>query len=185
MLDPFKAYDIRGLYPQELNESLAYQIGNATATILKLAGKRYTVGRDMRVSGPMLKQAFIKGLVDGGVHVIDVGMLSTPALTFAMHLLDTAGGAQITASHNPAPYGGIKITAPGFKPVGAGTGMEEIEVLARSAKITKVAGGRIDEAVTIDAYAVYLAQLFKPKRPLKVVVDGGNGIIGTLVVIIR
>ncbi len=180
MLDPFKAYDIRGLYPQELNESLAYQIGNATATILKLAGKRYTVGRDMRVSGPMLKQAFIKGLVDGGVHVIDVGMLSTPALTFAMHLLDTAGGAQITASHNPAPYGGIKITAPGFKPVGAGTGMEEIEVLARSAKITKVAGGRIDEAVTIDAYAVYLAQLFKPKRPLKVVVDGGNGIIGTL-----
>ena len=180
MLDPFKAYDIRGLYPQELNESLAYQIGNATATILKLAGKRYIVGRDMRVSGPMLKQAFIKGLVDGGVHVIDVGMLSTPALTFAMHLLDTAGGAQITASHNPAPYGGIKITAPGFKPVGAGTGMEEIEVLARSAKITKVAGGRIDEAVTIDAYAVYLAQLFKPKRPLKVVVDGGNGIIGTL-----
>jgi phosphomannomutase len=180
MPDPFKAYDIRGLYPQELNESLAYQIGNATASVLKLAGKRYTVGRDMRVSGPMLKQAFIKGLVDGGVHVVDVGMLSTPAVTFAMHLLDTAGGAQITASHNPANYGGVKITAPGFKPVGAGTGMEEIEALARSAKITKVPGGRIDEAVTIDAYTTYLAKLFKPNRPLKVVVDGGNGIIGTL-----
>jgi phosphomannomutase len=180
MPDPFKAYDIRGLYPQELNESLAYQIGNATAVILKLTGKKFTVGRDMRVSGPMLKQAYIKGLVDAGVHVIDVGMLSTPAVTFAMHLLDTAGGAQITASHNPAPYGGIKITGPGFKPIGAGSGMEEIEVLARSAKITKVAGGRIDEAVTIDAYAEYLAKLFQPKRPLKIVVDGGNGIIGTL-----
>ena len=180
MPDPFKAYDIRGLYPQELNEALAYQTGNATAVHLKLAGKRYTVGRDMRVSGPMLKQAFIKGLVDAGVHVVDVGMLSTPAVTFAMHHLDTAGGAQITASHNPAPYGGIKIAAPGFKPVGAGSGMEEIEALARSAKITRVAGGRVDEAVTIDAYAAYLAKLYQPKRPLKVVVDGGNGIIGTM-----
>ncbi len=180
MPDPFKAYDIRGLYPQELNESLAYQIGNATAVILKLAGKRFTVGRDMRVSGPMLKQAFIKGLVDAGVHIIDVGMLSTPAVTFAMHHLNTDGGAQITASHNPAPYGGIKITGPGFKPIGAGTGMEEIEKLARSAEIAKAPGGRIDEAVTIDAYATYLAKLYEPRRPLKIVVDGGNGIIGTL-----
>ncbi len=180
MPDPFKAYDIRGLYPQELNEALAYQIGNATAQVLGLTGKRYTVGRDMRVSGPALKQAYIKGLVDAGVIVIDVGMLSTPAVTFAMHLLDTAGGAQITASHNPAPYGGIKITGPGFKPIGGGSGMEEIEAIARSAKIVKAPGGRIEEAVTIEAYAVYLAKLWNPKRPLKVVVDGGNGIIGTL-----
>ena len=180
MPDPFKAYDIRGLYPQELNESLAYQIGNATAQVLKLTGKRYTVGRDMRVSGPTLKQAFMKGLVDAGVIVIDVGMVSTPAVTFSMHHLDTAGGAMITASHNPAGYGGVKITAPGFKPVGGGTGMEEIEAVARAATIFKAPGGRIEEAVTLDAYAKYLAPLWKPKRPIKVVVDGGNGIIGTL-----
>ncbi len=180
MPDPFKAYDIRGLYPQELNESLAYHIGNATAQVLQLTGKRYTVGRDMRVSGGPLKQAYMKGLVDAGVIVIDVGMLSTPAVTFSMHLLNTAGGAQITASHNPAAYGGVKITAPGFKPVGGGTGMEEIEAIARSAKVFKAPGGRIEEAVTIDAYATYLAKLWAPKRPLKVVVDGGNGIIGTL-----
>jgi phosphomannomutase len=180
MPDPFKAYDIRGLYPQELNESLAYHIGNATAQVLNLTGKRYTVGRDMRMSGPALKQAYMKGLVDAGVIVVDVGMLSTPAVTFAMHLLETAGGAQITASHNPAPYGGVKITAPGYKPVGAGTGMEEIEAVARSAKVLKAPGGRIDEAVTINAYADYLAKLWAPARPLKVVVDGGNGIIGTL-----
>jgi phosphomannomutase len=180
MPDPFKAYDIRGLYPQELNESLAYQIGNATAQVLGLAGKRFTVGRDMRVSGPMLKVAVIQGLVDAGVHVVDVGMVSTPAVTFSMHLLNTEGGIQVTASHNPAAYGGIKITGPGFKPVGSGTGMEEIEQLARNAKIVKVPGGRVEETVTLDAYANYLAKLWAPKRPLKVVIDGGNGIIGTM-----
>lgn len=180
MPDPFKAYDIRGLYPQELNESLAYQIGNATAQVLGLAGKRFTVGRDMRVSGPMLKAAVVKGLVDAGVHVVDVGMLSTPAVTFSMHHLDTAGGIQVTASHNPAAYGGIKITGPGFKPIGGGTGMEEIEAIARSARIVKVPGGSVTEVVTLDAYAAYLAKLWAPKRRLKIVIDGGNGIIGTL-----
>lgn len=180
MPDPFKAYDIRGLYPQELNESLAYQIGNATAQVLGLAGKRYTVGRDMRVSGPMLKAAVIQGLVDGGVHVVDVGMVSTPAVTFSMHLMNTEGGIQVTASHNPAAYGGIKITGPGFKPVGGGTGMEEIEQIARNAKIVKKPGGSVEETVTLDAYANYLAKLWAPKRPLKVVIDGGNGIIGTM-----
>ena len=144
MPDPFKAYDIRGLYPQQLDEDLAYHIGNATAQVLGLRGKRYVVGRDMRMSGPMLKQAFVKGLVEAGVIVVDVGMLSSPAVTFAMHHLYTAGGAQITASHNPAPYGGIKITAPGFKPVGSGSGMEEIETIARAKQVVKAPGGRID-----------------------------------------
>jgi phosphomannomutase len=180
MADPFKAYDIRGLYPEQLDEQLAYHIGNAAAQVLGLAGKRFAVGKDMRVSGPALKQHFIRGLVDAGVVVVDVGMLSTPALTFASHHLDTAGGAMITASHNPAPYGGVKLTGPGFKPIGAGTGMEEIEQLARAKKVAKAPGGRVDEALTLDAYAVYLAKLLDLKRPLKVVVDGGNGIIGTL-----
>jgi phosphomannomutase len=180
MPDPFKAYDVRGLYPQELNEALAYQIGNATAQVLGLAGKRFCVGRDMRMSGPMLKAAVIKGLVDAGVQVVDVGMLSTPAVTFSMHHLDTAGGIQVTASHNPAPYGGIKITGPGFKPVGAGSGMEEIERIARACQIAKVPGGGVTEAVTLDAYAAYLAKLWAPKRPLTIVIDGGNGIIGTM-----
>lgn len=180
MTDPFKAYDIRGLYPSELNEALAYQTGNASAQVLGLAGKRFIVGRDMRVSGGPLKQAFMKGLVDAGVIVIDIGMVSTPTVTFSMHHLDTAGGAMVTASHNPAAYGGIKLTGPGFKPVSAGFGMEEIEALARSAKIVKQPGGRIEEVLTLDAYAAYLAKLWSPKRPLKIVVDGGNGIIGTL-----
>ncbi|MBA3684758.1 MAG: phosphomannomutase/phosphoglucomutase [Planctomycetes bacterium] len=180
MPDPFKAYDIRGLYPQQLDEDLAYHIGNATAQVLGLAGKRYVVGRDMRVSSPALKSAFVRGLLDGGVIVVDVGLLSSPAVTFAMHHLDTAGGAQITASHNPAAYGGIKITGPGFKPIGGGSGMEEIEALARAKRVAKAPGGRIEEALIHDAYAVFLAKLPMPVRPLKIVVDGGNGIIGTM-----
>ncbi len=180
MPDPFKAYDIRGLYPSVLNEDLAYRIGNATAQHLGLAGKRFCVGRDMRVSGPMLKQAFIKGLVDAGCIVVDVGMLSTPAVTYAMHHLETEGGAQITASHNPSPYGGIKITGPGFKPIGGDSGLAEIENLARRCLIQRCSGGRIEEALVIDDYATFLAAKLDLQRPLRIVVDGGNGIIGTM-----
>ena len=180
MAAPFKAYDIRGVYPEELDESLAEAIGNATAVQLRLSGKTFAVGRDMRVSSPMLKEAFIKGLLNQGVHVVDCGMLSTPAMTWAMHELDTAGGAQVTASHNPSQYGGLKITAPGFKPVGAGTGMEEIEALARANDFTAVDGGSHKEAVLHDAYSQWLCEHLDLKRPLKIVVDGGNGIIGTM-----
>ncbi len=180
MPDPFKAYDIRGVYPQELDEDLAYHIGHATAQYLNLAGKRFGVGRDMRESSPTLKSAFVRGLVEAGVIVVDVGMVSTPAHTHACHHLGTAGGAQITASHNPRQYGGIKITAPGFKPVGAGTGMEQIEALARAKSVAKRPGGRIDEAVTIAAYADLIAAQLRLKRPLKIVVDGSNGMVGTI-----
>ena len=132
------------------------------------------------LSGPYLKQALIKGLIDAGVTVVDCGMLSTPGLSFAMHHLDTAGGAQVTASHNPAPYGGVKITAPGFKPVAAGTGMEEIEKIARAKQVVTAEGGAMEEALTLDAYAEFLAPWLDLGRPLKVVIDGGNGIIGTM-----
>ena len=180
MADPFKAYDIRGIYPEQLDEALAKKIGNATAQVLGLAGKRFTVGRDMRVSSPMLKEAFVAGLVEAGVHVVDVGMQSTPATTFSMHELGTEGGAQITASHNPSQYGGIKITGPGFKPIGAGSGMEEIEDLVAKDSMVQVAGGSISEAILLDPYAEFLSQRLDLARPLKVVVDGGNGIIGTM-----
>ena len=180
MPDPFKAYDVRGIYPDQLDEPLAEAIGNAVAQVLDLGGKRFCVGRDMRVSSPMLKQAFIAGLVKAGVKVVDCGMLSTPALTWSMHELDTAGGAQITASHNPSQYGGIKITGPGFKPIGAGTGMEEIEAIARAGTVVEAEGGSIEEVITLAPYTDYLANIAQPKRSLRIVVDGGNGIIGTL-----
>lgn len=180
MPDPFKAYDIRGIYPDQLDEGLAHNIGNAVAQVLDLPGKRFAVGRDMRVSSPMLKQAFIAGLVEAGVHVVDCGMLSTPALTYSMHELDTAGGAQITASHNPSEYGGIKITGPGWKPIGAGTGMEEIEELARAGTRVQNDGGKVEDVITLDDYCEFLGQRLDLQKPLKIVVDGGNGIIGAM-----
>ena len=180
MADPFKAYDIRGLYPEQLDEELAYYIGNATAQVLDLSGKRFAVGRDMRISGPYLKRRFIEGLVDAGVQVVDCGMLSTPALTFSMHHLGTDGGAMITASHNPSEYGGVKITGAGFKPISMGTGLENIEEVARAQTVHKAEGGSVSEAVTLDAYCESISQLLDLNRPLKIVVDGGNGIIGTL-----
>jgi phosphomannomutase len=180
MSDPFKAYDIRGIFPDQLDADLAYHIGHATAIHLGLAGKRFAVGRDMRLSSPYLKSAFVKALVEAGVQVVDVGLVSTPTLSFAMHELHTDGGAQITASHNPAEYGGIKLTGPGFAPVGAGSGMEEIEKLARAKKTSTTAGGRIEDALVLDAYTTMMARFLALKRPLRVVVDGGNGMIGTL-----
>lgn len=180
MADPFKAYDIRGVYPDQLDEELARRIGNATAQVLELSGKRFAVGRDMRLSSPALKGAFVAGLVEAGVRVVDVGMQSTPATTFAIHHLGTDGGAQITASHNPSRYGGIKLTGAGFKPIGAETGLADIERLVRDGKSIEVAGGGVEEAMVLDPYAEFLAQRLDLERPLKVVVDGGNGIIGTM-----
>ncbi len=180
MAAPFKAYDIRGIYPDQIDEQLAYRIGNACAQRLDLKGKRFTLGRDMRRSGPQLKEAFSAGLVDAGVRVIDVGMLSTPAVTFAMHHLDTAGGAQITASHNPAEYGGIKITGPGFVPVGGDSGLAEIEKIARDGEMVACVGGKVEEALVLEDYAAFLAGAQDVQRPLRIVVDGGNGIIGTM-----
>jgi phosphomannomutase len=180
MPDPFKAYDIRGLYPQELDEDLACRIGHATALVLGLAGKRFAVGRDMREGSPAVKSGFVRGLVASGVRVVDVGLVSTPCLTFAMHHLGTDGGAQITASHNPRAYAGIKITGPGWKAVGAGSGMEEIERLARAGTTAPAPGGRIDDALVADAYAAFLAPVLRLDRPLKVVVDCGNGMVGPM-----
>lgn len=180
MAEPFKAYDIRGIYPDQLDEALARRIGNATAQVLALAGKRFVVGRDMRLSSPALKQAFVEGLVEAGVIVIDLGLQSTPCTTWAMHELHSEGGAQVTASHNPSPYGGLKITGPGFKPISGDSGLIDIESLVRANRMVQVAGGRVEEAFVIDGYAAYLAPLLDLTRPLKVVVDGGNGIIGTM-----
>ena len=180
MPDPFKAYDIRGLYPDQLDEDLAYHIGNAIAQVLDL--KRQALCRWPRHAG--FGAVFETGADQGPDgcrgNCRRLRHVKHPGLSFAMHHLDTAGGAQVTASHNPAPYGGVKITAPGFKPVAAGTGMEEIEKIARAKQVVTAEGGAMEEALTLDAYAEFLAPWLDLGRPLKVVIDGGNGIIGTM-----
>ena len=112
--DIFKAYDIRGLYPGELNEEIARQIGRGFATYLKVP--QVAVSRDMRVSSPALAAAFIEGVREQGTAVIDYGMMATDMLYFAVVRDELGGGAQITASHNPGQYNGVKMVRAGALP---------------------------------------------------------------------
>src|SRR6185295_20196048 len=125
----FKAYDVRGVVPDELNEDLAERIGRATA--LHLKAKRLVVGRDMRASGVGLSKALIRGITSTGADVVDVGVVSTPMQYFACGHIGGDGGVQVTASHNPAQYNGFKISGRGVVPVGSDSGLAEIEAMAR------------------------------------------------------
>src|SRR3712207_1818184 len=111
MLDEsiFKAYDIRGVYPENLDENVARDIGRAFVNHLGLSGSRVVVARDMRLSGESLERAFIEGVTEAGADVLDLGLVSTDALYFAVGHLEEPGGAMITASHNPKEYNGFKL----------------------------------------------------------------------------
>ncbi|HRY36823.1 MAG TPA: phosphomannomutase/phosphoglucomutase [Candidatus Magasanikbacteria bacterium] len=127
----YKAYDIRGIYPQELNEELAKKIAQAFALMRKkeLNKEQITivVGADMRISSPSLKKQVVEGLIQSGVRVIDVGLVSTPTFYFSVAYFGYDGGLMVSASHNPAQYNGIKIVREGAKPFGQGNGMEELQ----------------------------------------------------------
>ncbi|MBM4113714.1 MAG: hypothetical protein FJ253_10170, partial [Phycisphaerae bacterium] len=132
----FKAYDIRATYPRPLNEKLAWPIGYGTAQLLlgeaeqvldpDPMSRTIVVGRDMRKSSPALSQALRQGMREFGADVIDVGLVDTPFIYFAINRLGCAGGVQTTASHNPAEYNGFKISRMFAKPVGEGSGLERI-----------------------------------------------------------
>ena len=125
----FKAYDVRGVVPDQLDASLAYAIGGAFAQFAAPDGGTVLVARDMRPSGVELTKAFTEGVTDQGVDVVDLGLASTDLLYFASGKLD-APGAMFTASHNPAQYNGIKFCLAGAKPVGQDTGLARIRELA-------------------------------------------------------
>ncbi|MCB9359522.1 phosphomannomutase/phosphoglucomutase [Candidatus Woesearchaeota archaeon] len=126
MSEIFKAYDIRGIFPTELNEDTVYKIGRAYADMIG-KGKKLVVGRDMRLSSPELKDAIIKGITDQGVNVIDIDLASTPTFYFAVSKLEADGGMQISASHNPKEYNGVKIVGPKSYPVSFDTGISKIK----------------------------------------------------------
>jgi phosphomannomutase len=194
----FKAYDVRATYPKPLNEKLAWQIGFATARYLtqqaEEAGhddpmmRHIVLGRDMRKSSPALAEALRAGVNDSGAHVIDVGLVDTPFVTFAVNYLNCCGGVQTTASHNPANYNGFKISKIRGKPVGLTTGLEEIRRLAAMADRDKTtpAGGRCEQRDLWDAYREHVhrflgAELLEGRRRLRVVIDASNGMAGTMV----
>lgn len=173
----FKAYDIRGTYPDQVNEALFEAIGQAAPQVLKCGTA--VVGRDMRETGVPLSQAMIRGLTKAGVDVVDIGMASTPMLYFATAYLKADAGVQITASHNPAAYNGCKWCREDAIPVAYDTGLAEIEKI-----VVKKAFSHADRAGSVkseDVYSEYRANLLKYAagiKPLTVAVDAGNGVMG-------
>ncbi len=186
----FKAYDVRATYPEPLNEDIAWRIGNATAQFLRTTLTGYdrsdpemgvlVVGRDMRKSSPSLCRAFIEGVVASGTAVVDIGMIDTSQIAFAANHLKCCGGVQTTASHNPANYNGFKISGLKGKPIGADSGLKEIERIARAISRHKVTA--TDQVRTLDLsqpYRDYVRKHLQPlNRPLKIVVDASNGMAG-------
>jgi len=175
----FKAYDVRGVYPDEIDEGTARAIGSAFARFAE--SPRIIVGRDMRVSSGPLGDAFIEGVNDAGVDALDLGLVSTDLVYFASGDLGLPG-AMFTASHNPAKYNGIKFCRAGAAPVGQDTGLDRIKELAtqpfRAERL-----GSVEHADLLEAFADHLLRLVKPEamRPLTVAIDAANGMGGKVV----
>jgi phosphomannomutase len=181
----FKAYDVRGVVPDELDESVARATGAAFVEVLDvLAGAgAVVVGYDMRPSSPALAAAFAEGVTSTGADVVDIGLASTDQLYFASGRLRLPG-AMFTASHNPARYNGIKMCRTGASPVGSESGLRDIADLVSKALVDGPTSVPVDGGVThknlLTAYADHLNELvdLSKIRPLKVVVDAGNGMGG-------
>ena len=175
----FKAYDIRGQIPNQLNPDVAYRIGNATAEFL--GAKRVVIGRDMRLSSAELTDAVVQGLTEAGVDVLDIGLCGTEMVYFATTHLEADGGIMVTASHNPADYNGLKLVREEARPISADTGLVDIRSLAEAAdrKTAKQAGVR--QAVDVfDAYIEHMLGYVDVSelKALKLVVNAGNGCAG-------
>lgn len=178
----FKAYDIRGKLDTELNEEIAYKIGRAYGQIYQ--PKKIVVGCDIRLSSEDLKQATIKGLNDAGVDVLDLGMTGTEEVYFGAFHLDVQGGIEITASHNPMDYNGMKLVRENARPIGADSGLKEIRLLAESGNFNEViTKGKTEKYNILPEYIDHLMSYIDPAkiRPLKLVMNAGNGAAGHVV----
>lgn len=175
----FKAYDIRGRLGEELNEQIAYRIGRAYAQYLN--AKKVVVGGDVRATSESLKQALAQGMMDAGCDVIDLGMTGTEEIYFAAFHLDVDGGIEVTASHNPIDFNGMKLVKRGAQPISGDTGLNDIKVLAESQAFTTAAQqGKKTLQNLRPAYVQHLLGYINPAniKPLTVVVNAGNGAAG-------
>ena len=172
----FKAYDIRGIVPSTLNEEVALGLGRAFGTAARAEGQTtVAVGRDGRLSGPAISSALVQGLIEAGIEVIDVGLVTTPLLYFAASTLCTSG-IQVTGSHNPRDYNGFKMVLNGRAIYG-----DEIQALRRTMEAETwqlLPGGSVRTVDVLPAYAQRITGDVKLARPMKIVVDCGNGIAG-------
>ncbi len=189
----FKAYDVRATVPEPLSVTAAWRIGYATAQFLrtKISGvemashsaRTVVVGRDMRTHSPMLQTSLIDGIRSAGLDVVNIGLIDTSQIYFAVNHLGACGGIQTTASHNPANYNGFKICAAGGKPVGSGTGLESIrDIACRVPKHQSGTTSRMSEQDLAAPYKAFVRKYLHDRpqlaRPLKIAVDASNGCAG-------
>ncbi len=190
----FKAYDVRATYPSPLNEENAWKVGHATGQFLKRSRQNIAadvkvkredtmiVGRDMRPHSPDLANALIDGIRSTGMNVIDVGMIDTSFIYFAINHLDAVGGIMVTASHNPVQYNGFKISGPKAKPIGSATGLDDIKRIASGLRVgTTGVKGAVSEMDLWTEYRAHVLQFLDLKRKVRVVVDASNGMAGKMV----
>ncbi len=177
----FKAYDIRGTYPDQVNEDSFKRIAQAFAMYIQ--PKTVAVGRDVRVSGPSLQKAVIEGLISMGVNVIDIGVVPTEMMYFAVGLLGLDGGIQVSASHNPAEYNGLKMVKKGVEAISTDTGLLQIKEMALSGQeFSAETKGEVRQKDLTDEYLDYIAKLvnLKDLPQLKIVANGNFGMSGVM-----
>jgi phosphomannomutase len=180
----FKAYDIRGQLGTELNEEIAYRIGRAFAEFLQ--PKKVVLGGDVRLTSEELKQALANGIRDTGADVIDIGVVGTEEVYFATSYLKTNGGIEVTASHNPLDYNGMKPVRENSKPISSDTGLLKIKAMAEENDFPAVdesARGSIKQVSILEPYLDHLMDYIDPAsiKPLKLVMNAGNGAAGHVV----
>ena len=183
-VDPtiFKSYDVRGVYPSQLSEDVAYAIGRCFVPLIRSQRTSLAVGRDMRPSGKILSDAFARGAADAGADVVDIGMVSTDALYFAVGEFDFDGGVMVTASHNPAQYNGMKFTRSQAQAISLDTGLAEIREQLLSGELPPKAAvpGTISNREVLDEFARHCLSFVDPAKikPFKIAIDAGNGMAG-------
>jgi phosphomannomutase len=179
----FKSYDVRGIYPDQLNDDLAYQIGRCFVPLLK--AKNVAVGRDMRESGTHLFEAFARGASEAGGNVLDIGRVSTDALYFAVGKYELDGGVMITASHNPANYNGMKFTRSQAQAISLDTGLAQIrdEIASGTLPPAGATPGQVTHRFVLDDFAAHCLSFIEPAKikPFKIAIDAGNGMAGETV----
>lgn len=178
----FKAYDIRGKVPDQLNEAIAYRIGRAFAQYLE--AKKVCLGHDIRLTSPAIAAAVARGLNDAGADVLDIGLIGTEEIYFATFNNDVDGGIVVTASHNPKDYNGMKLVRRGSRPISGDTGLFDIQSLAEEGAFVEVTRkGRVEALDSRGAYVEHLLSYIDPDRldSLKVVVNAGNGGAGLVI----
>ena len=190
----FKAYDIRGIYGEEIDEDLAWKIGHAGGQFLRslLSGyergqassNRVVIGRDMRPHSEPLARAMIDGITSSGIGCVDIGLCDTPMVYFAINHLAACGGIQVTASHNPIEYNGFKVSGLKARPIGQDTGLKEIRHIVSTLRRMPQSASIASAANSVDLWSEYRGHVLKflraPRR-LKVVVDASNGMGGKMI----